>query len=1163
MHHFPPRHAAPVLGAALFLSLAIAPAAEVDFVRDVRPIFESRCYQCHSGAKQKGGLRLDLRHAALAGGDSGEPALRPSDPAASHLLQLVRGDVEGEVMPPKGERLTSDQIDVLTRWVRSGAVWPEGVDQPVATEHSHWAFRKPERPAPPTVRHPGWARNPIDLFVQARREAQGLSPADTADPYTLIRRLSLDLTGLPPTPEEVASFAADPDPMAYERLVDRLLASPRFGERWARLWLDLARYADSKGYGSDPLRPYMWRYRDWVIEAFNHNLPYAQFSIDQLAGDLLENPTLEQLLATSFHRNTMSNDEGGTDNEEFRVAAIKDRVDTTGQVWMGLTVGCAKCHSHKFDPVTQREYYEWFGLFNQTQDDDNPNDQPRLATPTLLQREKETALEDDIAGLDTRLATPEVDARDAGFRTWLARATQVEKKWHPIEITAVSSDAGTGLQPGEDGDITATGEMPPSDIYHIEARTDLQGITGFRLELLPSQGGDAPALGRGPSGNVFLSRFQVTFESPDKAPVRGRFVRVVNSGQNQLLSLAEVEVIGVATNLARAGKASQSSTAYDGPAHLAIDGNTDGNYNARSVTHTEASDDPWWEVDLGEAQDIERIVLWNRTDNGLQHRLRDYQVQVLDEARQPVWESSFAEAPNPSHAIVLGGPQPVTLAGASAGFAQAGAPVSGALDADPKTGWALLPRHQEPQQAVFRAARPVPAEGPVLLRFTLAQERGDQTTLGRFRIKATAEPDPLPAMPNEIQAVLAMADAERTPAQWASLVSFYWPYSHEHAVLAAERADLAQGLGSLRQQIVQTPIMQERPADQARETHVLLKGNFLNPGDAVRPGVPAAFHPLPEGAPTNRLGLALWLVDRDNPLTARVAVNRFWSALFGRGLVATEEDFGTMGLPPTHPLLLDWLAADLVDSGWDMKALLKQIVTSSTYRQSTRVDPAVREKDPDNLWLTHAPRLRLEAEMVRDQALFLAGLLSDKMLGPSVHPPQPPNLWRAAFNGERNWPTSEGEDKYRRGLYTFWRRTTPYPSMTTFDAPSREFCKVRRESTSTPLQAFVTLNDPVFVEASQALARRLMREGGDTDEARAAFGLSLCLARPATPEQIGVVLDLYRRERDHYRGHSDDARAMVGMPLGAANAGPDAAVLAAWTVVANVLLNMDAVLCKG
>jgi hypothetical protein len=765
----------------------------VDFNHDIRPILSKNCFACHGQDHRVGKFRLDRRESAVRPRKNRPAAIVPGQPAKSELMARVTASDEAERMPPKesGNHLTAAQISTLKRWIEQGARYDE-----------HWAFVKPRRPAIPAVSDRSWPNNPIDSFVLARLEQEGLKPSPAADRHTLLRRVSLDLRGLPPTPQEMDAFAKDASPDAYEKAVARMLHDPAYGERWARLWLDLARYADSAGYGSDPLRT-IWRYRDWVIDAFNRNLPYDQFTIEQLAGDLLPNATLDERMATAFHRNTMTNTEGGTDREEFRVAAVKDRVDTTFQVWMGLTMGCAKCHDHKYDPITQKEYYSFYAFFNQTADADRPDEQPVIPAPTDAMEKKNREIDAQMVPSKRRLMAPSPQ---------LAASLVIERS--PI---------------------------PP------------------------------------------------------------------------------VEVLTIFGEMAK-----------------------------------------------------------------------------LHKAR--------------------------------------------------------------------------------------------------------------PAVPT-------------------------------------------------------LPVMSELAPGQSRQTRVMIKGNFLSPGDKVDPAVPAAFHPLPGAAPLNRVGVAKWLVDPSNPLTARVAVNRVWAQLFGTGLVETEEDFGTQGEPPSHPELLDWLATEYIRLSWDTKALMQLIVTSATYRQSAKVSPGLLTKDPHNRLLGRGARFRLDAEMVRDQALSLCGLLSRKMYGRSVFPPQPGGLWQPAFNGQRTWATSEGEDRHRRGLYTFWRRTIPYPSMTTFDAPSREVCTVRRIRTNTPLQSLVTLNDPVYIEAAQSLARRLIREGGATIESRARFGLDLCLARPPESEQVRDLVKLFESEHEHYRKHRQAALDLSSAAV--ALDGAEATDIAAWTVVGNVLLNLDGVLTKN
>jgi len=1132
--------------------------AQIDYAQQIKPILASRCYHCHGPSKQESGLRLNQRESALAGGDSGERAIVPGKPEESRLIRLVRGDEPGTRMPPEeeGAPLSPEEIDLLTRWVAAGAPWPADADE-AAAPPAHWAWRPPVQPTLPAVRQAEWCRTPIDYFVLAKLEEAGLQPSREADRWQLIRRVSLDLTGLPPTPAQVEEFVNDPSPLAYERLVDRLLADPAYGERWARMWLDLARYADSKGYGSDPLRT-IWRYRDWVIDAFNQNMPYDRFTIEQLAGDLLPDATMEQVLATAFHRNTMANDEGGTDDEEFRVAAVKDRVETTMQVWMGLTAGCAKCHSHKYDPLTQREYYQLYAFFNQTEDADRPDESPRLATPT---REQQRALAGLLAEAETlrrELAAPSLDL-SAGQAAWEERLAAQESAWQVLlPRQATAGEAALEVLP--DGTVAAGGANPATETYTIEADTNSAGITALRLEVLPDPRLPAGGPGRASGGNFVLSEVSVTVA--EEGPRQARYVRVELPGQQRILSLAEVQVFSAEQNVAPSGRASQSSIDFNGRPELAIDGNASGVYEEGSVTHTRTEDDPWWELDLGSVTAVQRILLWNRTDNGLQQRLAGCRVKLLDEQRETVWEAQVADPPQ-SHVELNVGSAAASFSQASADFSQHKFDVSAAIDGDAgaASGWAVGPATGQAHVAILRFSQPVASRPGAALKISLVQNYGGQHTIGRFRLSAATVADPLPVPPRSIGEILAVPAGERSAEQQAALAAYYRSIAPELEGLRSRLAALEQQAAELQKQFPTTPVMRELPPPRQRTTHVLLKGNFLNPGDVVEPQVPAAFHPLRPELPRNRLGLALWLLDERNPLTARVAVNRFWAQLFGRGIVETEEDFGTQGTPPSHPELLDWLAVEFRKS-WDVKALLRLMVTSAAYRQSSAVTPDLLRRDPYNRLISRGPRFRLEAEMVRDQALALAGLLSRKIGGPSVYPPQPEGLWRAAFNGDRTWPTSQGEDRYRRGLYTFWRRTVPYPSMAAFDAPSREICTLRRVSTNTPLQAFVTLNDPVYVEAAQALARRLMREGGATPHQRAAYGLRLCLVRPSEDEEVEALAALYAEAVQQFQTQPEAAATLATEPLGPLPADLPAVEAAAWTLVANVLLNHDGVLTR-
>ncbi len=1145
-------------GCVMERAVAGPPVAAVDYNREIRPILAKNCFSCHGQDEthRAKGLRLDRRDSALTELPDGAVAIVAGDPEASELIARVTEEDESLRMPQRksGNRLSTAEIDLLKRWIAEGASYAE-----------HWAFVPPADRPLPGVSDRSWPRNGLDFWILDRLDREGLKPSPEADREVLLRRVSLDLRGLPPTPGEMEAMAQDVAPDAYERAVDRFLADSSYGERWARIWLDLARYADSAGYGSDPLRPTIWRYRDWVIAAFNANLPYDQFTIEQIAGDLLPGATRPQRMATAFHRNTMTNTEGGTDDEEFRVAAVKDRVDTTGQVWMGVTFGCAKCHNHKYDPITQEEYYRLYAVFNQTADADRPDESPVIPAPTPALEERIRRIDDQLASRRKQLDTT-TPALAAAQAKWEA-ALGTPPEWVVLEPASARSEGAAVLETLPDGSLRASGANPNSDTYTVVARTSLAEIRAIRLEALPDPSLPGEGTGRGAAGRFVLSRFgaEVASDVEEKTPV-GRFVRVELPGKAKILSLAEVEVYSEGANVALGGAAEQSSTDYAGAAARAIDGKTDGRYSlASSTTHTRAEDNPWWEVRLAEPAAIERISVWNRADKGVEDRLSKFRVQVLDDDRKVVWQTEVAEPPKPQRELSTAGPRTLAFARVRADFAQTGFDIAGTIDPKAnaaKSGWGVSPRQKERHEAVFVLSQPLAVSSPARLTFRLEhRSKVPGANLGRFRLAVTSDPAAArwADVPPAVLAVLATPEAERTAEQRAELDRHYRSIAPELKPLRDEIA----GLERSRPAIPNLPVMEELPADKRRVTRLMHKGNYLDPGPTVEPGVPAAFHPLPEGAPRDRLGLARWLVDPKNPLTARVAVNRFWAQLFGVGLVETEEDFGTQGEPPSHPELLDWLAREYVRSGWDTKALLRLIVTSATYRQSSKVRPELQAKDPRNRLLARAPRYRLEAEMVRDQALALSGLLSHQVGGPSVYPPQPDGLWQAAFNGQRTWATSMGDDRYRRALYTFWRRTTPYPSMSTFDAPSRELCTVRRVRTNTPLQAFVTLNDPVYVEAAQALARRIVREGGSSVEDRVRFALKLCLCRTPDAGQVEVLRALFAREYEHYRQDTEAARALATEPLGPLPPEMEAAELAAWTTVANVLLNLDGVLTKG
>ena len=979
--------------------LAAAPGAfaapeagrKIEYGRDVLPILSGACFTCHGPdlATMKGGLRLDSAEASRKELKSGSRAIVPGKVAESELIARIFAEDPDDLMPPKKSNLhlTLQQKDILKRWVEQGADYEK-----------HWAYDTMKRPAVPQPAQTGWTRNAIDQFIFAKLESQGIKPSAEADRHAIVRRLSLDLTGLPPSIELADRFAKDARPDAYERLVDELLASPAYGEHFASTWLDLARYADSNGYAEDQARK-IWRYRDWVINAINQNKPFDQFTIEQLAGDLLPNATNEQILATAFHRNTLTNTEGGTNDEEFRTAAIVDRVNTTMQVWMGVTAACAQCHDHKYDPITQEEYFKLYAILNQTQDADRGDNSPLLTETDPAEEQRKSQLLAQIGELEKVVAEKKKAIAEAAEREAAEKAA-AEKEAAAKEATKNSAPRNTPAK-------EATAKVEPADA------------------------------------------------------ILTRFIRVENLGKGVWLHLAEVQAFVGADNLATKGKASQISTDYEGPAHLTIDGNTNGNYDAKSVAHTGTADNPWWEVDLGKAVPIDKIVIWNRTDNGTVERLQQWRVVAMNEKREPVWVRKSTTLINPKVDLVI-----------------------------PKNA-----------KSLDAAAR----------KELASYIKGETTTAPKI-----PEQDKIDQLKKEIAALKG----------------------------------------------VTTPVMRELAANQRRKTHIIIRGDFLSLGNEVQPGTPAIFPPLPTGATPDRLALARWIVAPENPLTARVAVNRYWELLLGHGLVETPDDFGVRGGLPNHPQLLDWLATEFIAQNWDVKKLIKMIVTSATYRQASNATTAQIERDPDNKLFGRGPRFRQTAEMVRDQALMVSGLLSTTIGGPSVRPPRPKLGLSAAFGPSTDWTDSGGADRHRRGLYTEWRRSSPYPSMTTFDATPRTVCTIRRPRTNTPLQALVTMNDPVYVEAAQALARRMMNEGGATVESKAAHGFRLALIRPPTDAEVKRLASLYQQARENYAKVPAEAKTFATVPIGELPQGVDAIDAAAWTLVGNVILNLDETMSK-
>ncbi len=926
----------------------------IDFGRDILPILSNNCFHCHGpdDGERKAKLRLDTHAGALGVGKSGATAIVPGKTAESELILRITSKHDDEVMPPRDakEKLTAKQIELLTRWVQQGAPWGK-----------FWAFETPRRATPPTISREFAARGrtPIDAFVLARLERERLAPSPEADRRTLVRRLSLDLTGLPPDVATADAFVRDTRPDAYERLVDTLLASPHFGERWGRHWLDLARFADSAGYLNDTLRPYAYLYRDWVIDAVNRDVPFDRFTVEQLAGDLLPEATLEQKIATGFHRNSLKNDEAGADLELDRTKAAVDRTATTGAVWLGLTVGCAECHTHKYDPISHREFYQLYSFFNSTAEREVSAPRPdeladfnRKQAAWEKERDRlEVPLRDHVATL--------VGAPSAAWETALARPAERWTVLVPDEITTITEDEERVGVPNADRSFTTGARDPVRTRYVVKVPVEGRGITGLRLEALADLGVKA---GRARSGDFHLAEFSAMLKTPD----------------------------------------------------------------------------------------------------GAQHKLE--------------------------------------FATARADFETKGAPAKDTLDGDNTTGWSVTGKTDTSHAIVFelKTARDFPAGSQLYVEL----EHRITGVLTRFRLATTTgalplAPDPLP---DELVAILDLPRERRTPEQALAVARHVARFADEagqklFAPLAAHYAKQPDFPKTA------APIL----VTHERKTRIHLRGEYQQPGDEVEPGTPAVLPPLERrGARADRLDLARWLVDPANPLTARVTVNHVWQHLFGRGLVATVDNFGLLGEPPSHPELLDYLATEFVQLGWSRKKLIRLIVTSATYRQSSVLREDLAERDPQNVFLARQSRGRLEAEIVRDVFLASSGLLNARIGGPSIYPALPSFVM--AFGRNKTWPESKGPEKYRRGMYIHLRRNVPYPMLATFDASDASVACLRRERSNSPLQALTLLNDPVFFECHENLGRQLTELPGDTTvDARLRHAFELCLSRPPTAAESAAM----------------------------------------------------------
>ncbi len=1118
----------------------------IDFNRDIRPILSNNCYYCHGpdDKQRKGGkhgMRLDTAE-GLQEDLGGYASLVPGNPEASEIIKRIVTTDADDHMPPaeSGKKISPKELELLKRWIKDGAKFSK-----------HWSYEKIIKPALPPLTNPKQPdTNGIDRFVFSKLQKLGLTPQAEADRNTLARRVALDITGLPPTLEEAESFINDKSAAAYEQYVDRLLAKDSFGEHWARSWLDLARYADSAGYASDQPRT-IWAYRDYVIRALNKNMPFDQFTYEQMAGDLLPSATEDQMIATAFHRNTMTNDEGGTVDEEFRNAAIVDRVNTTMAVWMGTSMACAQCHTHKFDPISNKEYFQVFAFLNNTADADKRNESPVLEFYTDELKAKRARIDAEFTEIDKKFSSPKPEIVTAA-QNW-ARVFPVKLDWQTPEPTEAKT---TTIEKSQ---VTTT------DLLFDSPAT----LTALRIDEVPGEKKEDGTVRKTANSIVTSIRATIT-PVPNQAGPRARYVRIELLGKEKTLHLAEVQVFSSGENVGRKGQATQSSTDTDAVADRANDGNTSGVFSEGSVARTEEQDDPWWEVDLKSEQPVERIVAWNRSVMG--ELINGFRVIALDEKRQPVWEKTVATAPKADMTFALTGVREVELADAVSHSNQPSTEVSlvvkerAKLDPKknhaPQKGWIVGSANSKDNSLTLLLKKPANVPAGATLSIIIEHSVSDPQTPAKFRasVSQDARAAEHTRTPTAVLAALAVDEASRDDAQRAVIIDYF--VRKIAPQLATERNRLA-ALERERTGIkpITVPVFNELSGNERRKTLIQLRGNYLVTSDEVSEAVPAAWNPLPKDAPKNRLTLAHWLMDKDNPLTSRVIANRFWEQIFGIGIVRTSEEFGSQGELPVNQELLDWLATELIESSWDVKRFIKLLVTSSAYRRSSIVSPEALEKDPENRYLSHGPRFRLSAEMVRDQALAVSGLLSPKMYGPSVRPTRPSSGLTAAFGGNLDWQTSNGEDSHRRGLYTEWRRTSPYPSMATFDAPSRESCTLRRNRTNTPLQALVTMNDPVFIETAQALARRMAQQNG-TLEDKARYGFSLCLTRQPSDAETKRLVKMHDDALTIYNADAAKAKDMATNPIGAAPPGANLADLAAWTTVANVLLNLDETLMK-
>jgi hypothetical protein len=997
-----------LLTAVLFhLSVVCVPALAVDFSREILPILSDRCYKCHGpdDTARESDLRLDIRSLAV------QTAIVPGDAEASELIHRIRSSDAEQQMPPIDShrpRLNAKQIALVRRWIDEGALY----DRP-------WAFQPPVRNQPPEV-DSNEIRNSIDRFILTQLQDENLEPLQAADRRTLIRRLSFDLIGLPPTPEEVEHFIADSSAAAYEIVVDRLLSSKHFGERMAMAWLDVVRYADTNGIHGDNFRPHS-SYRDWIIRAFNENLPYDQFVIEQLAGDLLPGADFKQQIASGFNRLNMTTREGGAQPKEYQAIYLADRVRNSSAIFLGLTMGCAQCHDHKFDPLTMRDFYSWGAFFADLEETAVGVQEPVTIRP-VRHEPLQAVLDNRIEALQQVLATSTSEL-DAAQPVWEKNLKNSPGIWTLLESVLLTTHDGAPLVPQRDGSIRLEeGSVPDRDEYTIEFETELSSITALYLEAMPDAQLPEGGPGSGVNGNFVLNEIQV----------------------------------------------------------------------------------------------------------------------FIDE-------------------------HPVKLTRTNATFSQTGYPVEHAIDGNPETGWAILPKVNQAHHAIFELGE-VPVGGDVrTIRVVMTHRFGGAHMLGRFRWWATGAPAPIEVKESlKLQSVartLKIISTERTPAQQEELSTYYRTVT---PLLAETHAELAELLEQQMEIGGPRAVLVSSRMNKARTVRILSRGNWMDEtGPVVQPGIPAIFGTLKlEGRHANRLDLAQWIVSADNPLTARVQINRLWKIVFGRGLVRPLDDFGAQGHVPMHPDLVDWLAAEFIDCGWDTKKLLRLLVTSAAYRRSSLATEDLRNRDPENEFYARQNRFRLDAEMVRDNALAISGLLNPALGGASVKPYQPAGYWAHLNFPKRQYEHDTNANQYRRGLYTYWCRTFLHPSLGAFDAPTREECTVDRARSNTPLAALVLLNDPTYVEAARVLADQMIITAEPTTTAKIEFAFRQVLQRVPRVEEVKLLSALFEQQLHHYLSEPEEAAKFLSVGLSPRRE-DQIAQCAAWTTVARTLLNLHETISRN